>query len=141
MKRIVRSLLFPAILSSHLAGLAQAADNPLTGVIDFHCHSGPDALQRSVSDLEIARIAQRAGLRGLVLKNHFTSTAGRAELVRREVPGLEVFGGIVLNRAVGGLNPEAVKRMTEFEGERGKVVWLPTFDAGNHVKFFKENRP
>ncbi|PYI87596.1 MAG: hypothetical protein DME26_05670 [Verrucomicrobia bacterium] len=110
-------------------------------MIDFHCHSGPDALQRSVSDLEIARIAKRAGMRGLVFKNHFTSTAARAELVRHEVPGLEVFGGIVLNRAIGGLNPEAVKRMTEFEGQRGKVVWLPTFDAENHVKYFKENRP
>ena len=140
MKRIVWFLLFPAILSVFFSELAIAADNPLAGVIDFHCHSGPDALQRSVSDLEIARIAQRAGMRGLVLKNHFTSTAGRAELARREVPGLEVFGGIVLNRAVGGLNPEAVQRMSEFEGQRGKVVWLPTFDAENHVKYFNENR-
>lgn len=136
-----RFLFVPILFASACALPSRAAENLLTGVIDFHCHSGPDALERSVSDLEIARIARRAGMRGLVLKNHFTSTAGRAELVRQEVPGLEVFGGIVLNRAVGGLNPEAVRRMVEFEGQRGKVVWLPTFDAENNVKYFKEDRP
>jgi len=119
----------------------QAPVNPLAGVIDFHCHSGPDALPRSVSDLEIARLARRSGMRGLVLKNHFTSTADRAALVMQEVPGLEVFGGVVLNRAVGGVNVEAVRRMTEFEGGRGKVVWLPTFDAENHVRHGREQRP
>ena len=50
----------------------------LDGVIDFHVHSGPDSRPRSVSDLEIARLARRAGMRGLVFKNHFTMTADRA---------------------------------------------------------------
>jgi len=45
------------------------------------------------------------------------------------VGGLEIFGGVVLNRAVGGLNAEAVRQMVAFSGGRGKVVWLPTFDA------------
>ncbi len=130
-----------------LFGLAACAtpqeteSNPLAGVIDFHCHSGPDALPRSVTDLEIARIAKRAGMRGIVLKNHFTMTADRAALAMKEVDGLEVFGGIVLNRAVGGINAEAVRKMTHFEGKRGRVVWLPTFDAENHVKHAKEDRP
>ena len=86
MNREIPSLLVCAFISFVFSLRAWAADNPLTGVIDFHCHSGPDALQRSVSDLEIARIAKRAGMRGLVFKNHFTSTAARAELVRHEVP-------------------------------------------------------
>lgn len=119
----------------------QEEANPLAGVIDFHCHSGPDALPRSVSDLEIARIAKGAGMRGIVLKNHFTMTADRAALAMKEVGGLEIFGGIVLNRAVGGINAEAVRKMTQFEGRRGKVVWLPTFDAENHVRHAKEERP
>ena len=119
----------------------QDAANPLAGVIDFHCHSGPDALPRSVTDLELARIARRAGLRGIVLKNHFTMTADRASLAMKEVDGIEVFGGIALNRAVGGINAEAVRKMAQFEGKRGKVVWLPTFDAENHVNVAKETRP
>jgi hypothetical protein len=113
----------------------------LAGVIDLHCHTGPDTVPRSVNDFELARLARDAGMRGLVLKNHFTPTGDRAQLVMREVPGLEVFGGIVLNRAVGGLNAEAVRRMIAMEGKRGRVVWLPTFDAECQVKFSKENRP
>ena len=82
-----------------------------------------------MSDLEIARIAKRAGMRGIVLKNHFTMTADRAWLAMQEVPGLEIFGGVALNHSVGGLNAEAVRQLAAFSGGRGKVVWLPTFDA------------
>ena len=50
------------------------------------------------------------------------------------VPGIEVFGGVVLNKAVGGINPDAVEWMHRIYGSRGKVVWLPTFEADKHVK-------
>ncbi len=110
-------------------GAAQDSDVSLAGAIDFHVHSGPDSRPRSMTDLEVARMTRRAGLRGIVLKNHFTMTADRAELAMRQVEGLEIFGGVVLNRAVGGLNAEAVRQMVQFDGRRGKVVWLPTFDA------------
>jgi hypothetical protein len=114
--------------------------NPLEGMIDFHVHSGPDSFTRSVTDLEIARIARDRGMGALVLKNHFTMTADRALLAER-LTGQRCFGGVVLNRAVGGLNAEAIRRMVTFTGGRGKVVWLPTFDAENHVKAFGEERP
>ena len=123
-----------AVLGVSLALVFSAApvdgqSTSLTGVIDFHVHSGPDSRPRSVNDFEIARIAKRAGMRGLVFKNHFTMTADRAALAMQEVGGIEIFGGVVLNRAVGGLNAEAVRQMVAFSGGRGKVVWLPTFDA------------
>ncbi len=73
-------------------------------------------------------------MRGIVLKNHVVTTADRAALVMKVVPGIEVFGGIVLNKAVGGINPAAVEWMHRMYGGRGKIVWLPTFDADKHVK-------
>jgi hypothetical protein len=76
-----------------------------------------------------------------VLKNHYESTASWAALARKEVPGIEVFGGIALNRTVGGVNPAAVERMTRVEGGYGRVVWMPTFDAEHHVQVTKESRP
>ncbi len=124
-----------------LALVLQEGPNPLAGAIDFHCHTAPDSIPRSINDLELARLARRSGLRGIVLKNHFSSTAERAGLAMQEVGGIEVFGGIVLNRAVGGLNAEAVRKMASVEGRRGRVVWLPTFDAENHVRYAKESRP
>ena len=112
-----------------IAAPSGAQTTALEGVIDFHVHAGPDSRPRSVSDIEIARIARRSGMRGFVLKNHFTQTADRAWIAMQEVPGIEIFGGVALNHAVGGLNPEAIRQMVEFSGGRGKVVWLPTFDA------------
>jgi len=114
--------------------------NPLEGTIDFHVHSGPDESARSLDDIEVASKAREYKMRAIVLKNHLTMTADRAYIAQKIVPGIEVFGGIVLNRAVGGINPEAVWRMVNFTGRRGKVVWLPTMDAVNHIQFFKEDR-
>src|SRR3989442_7973875 len=31
--------------------------------------------------------------------------------------------------------------MSAVKGAWGRVVWMPTFDAENHVRFFQENRP
>ena len=82
------------------AGAAQNQDVSLAGAIDFHVHSGPDSRPRSVTDLEVARMTQRAGMRGIVLKNHFTMTADGAALAMDQVDDLEIFGAVVLNRAV-----------------------------------------
>jgi hypothetical protein len=73
-------------------------------------------------------------MRGLVLKNHVVTTADRAATAMEAVPGIEIWGGIVLNKSVGGINPSAVEWMHRMSGGRGKVVWLPTFDSDKHVK-------
>src|SRR5262249_27084498 len=80
-------------------------------------------------------------MRALVLKSHWEPTASLAYLVRKAVPGIEIFGGIDLNRSVGGINPTAVERMASVKGGWGRVVWMPTFDAENQVRYSKENRP
>src|SRR5262245_41449382 len=112
--------------------------SPAVGVIDFHVHSHPDVFGRSMDDIDVATLAKSRGMRGILLKNHISETASRAALVMRVVPGIEVFGGIVLNRAVGGVNPHAVEWMHRVYGGRGKVVWLPTFESDKHVKTFSK---
>ena len=108
--------------------------SPAAGVIDMHVHSHPDVFGRSMDDIDVATLARAKGIRGLLLKNHVTTTADRAAIVMKVVPGIEVWGGIVLNNAVGGINPAAVEWMHRMYGGRGKVVWLPTFDSDKHVK-------
>jgi pheromone shutdown protein TraB len=108
--------------------------SPAAGVIDMHVHSHPDVFGRNMDDIDIAQLAKARGMRGILLKNHVAETASRAALVMKVVPGLEVFGGIVLNKAVGGINPDAVEWMHRMYGGRGKVVWLPTFESDKHVK-------
>jgi hypothetical protein len=45
------------------------------------------------------------------------------------VPGIRVFGGLVLNETVGGLNPAAVRLAVAMGA---KQVWMPTRSARNH---------
>jgi hypothetical protein len=108
--------------------------SPAAGVIDMHVHSHPDVFGRSMDDIDVATLAKAKGMRGIVLKNHVVTTADRAALVMKVVPGIEVWGGIVLNKAVGGINPAAVEWMHRMYGGRGRIVWLPTFDSDKHVK-------
>ena len=112
----------------------------LKGAIDIHVHSLPDDRPRSIDAIDAARQARDRGMRAIVLKNHYESTAGLVHLVRTMVPGIEVFGGIDLNLTVGGINPAAVEHMTMVTGGWGRIVWMPTFDAENQVRFSKENR-
>jgi hypothetical protein len=108
--------------------------SPAAGVIDMHVHSHPDVFGRNMDDIDIAQLAKSRGMRGIVIKNHVAETASRAALAMRVVPGIEVFGGVVLNKAVGGVNPDAVEWMHRTYGARGKMVWLPTFESDKHVK-------
>ena len=113
----------------------------LSGVIDIHAHCAPDRVPRAIDAIDLAKLAKARGMRGLVLKNHWESTASIAYLVRKEVPGIEVFGGIDLNRSVGGMNPEAVEHMAKITGGWGRLVWMSTFDSQAQVRSDKENRP
>ena len=113
----------------------------LNGAIDIHVHSYPDDRPRSIDGIKAAELAEAKGMRAIVLKNHHVSTAGLAYIVRQQVPGIEVFGGIDLNLTVGGINPAAVEHMTRVSGGWGRFVWMPTFDAENHVRSSEEDRP
>jgi hypothetical protein len=121
------------------AGSRQA--DIVAGTIDIHVHSDPDNRPRSIDAIDVAKLARERGMRAIVLKNHYDSTAPLAYIVRKEVPGIEVFGGVDLNLPTGGINPHAVQHMTEISGGWGRFVWMPTFDAENQVRYSKENRP
>jgi hypothetical protein len=103
-------------------------------LIDFHTHAAPDVFGRAVNDEELAAFAASRQMEAVVFKNHVTATADRAWLARKHVAGIKIFGGIVLNGAVGGINPQAVEWMWRMQGGHGRVVWFPTFDADNHVR-------
>jgi hypothetical protein len=113
----------------------------LQGAIDMHAHAAPDGTPRKIDVLDLARAAKAAGMRAIVIKNHYEPTASLAYVVRKAVPGIEVFGGISLDLTVGGVNPAAVEWMTKVEGGYGKVVWLPTFDSESQVKLTGDQRP
>jgi hypothetical protein len=99
------------------------------GAIDVHVHAAPDVRDRPLDDIGLAERCRDAGMAGAVLKSHVEPTAGRAYLASRAVPGVVMYGGIALNRPVGGLNADAVDAMARGADGRGRIVWLPTRDA------------
>lgn len=126
---------------------AQAVDEPaLKGAIDVHAHVDPDGYGpghngRAFDSLELAQLAQEAGMRGFVIKMHYDQSADDAYLVRTQFPDLEVLGGIGTNFATGGLNPSAIRQMADVKGGWGRIVWMPTWDAKHYVENNGNDRP
>ncbi|MET8979280.1 DUF6282 family protein [Streptomyces sp. NPDC004539] len=94
-------------------------------MFDVHVHAAPDVLDRIGFDDQIGASYAAAGYSGFVLKAHHESTVGRASALSRS-SGLDVVGGLALNRAVGGVNPAAVLSALS---TGGRVVWFPTADS------------
>ncbi len=113
--------------------LDDLANLPPAGAIDLHTHTAPSIFPRLLTDARLARDAAAAGMRAVVLKAHEASTVDRARAVDQQEPGVRVFGGIVLNHHVGGLNPLAVEVALAFGA---RVVWMPTLSAQRHRDFF-----
>jgi len=137
----MRCIVSGALALTLLAPLAVGRAQTLEGAIDMHAHAAPDGTPRKIDVLDLARVAKAAGMRAIVIKNHYEPTASLAYVVRKAVPGIEVFGGISLDLTVGGVNPAAVEWMTKVEGGYGKVVWLPTFDSEAQVRLTGDKRP
>lgn len=109
--------------------------NILSGAYDMHVHTSPDVSPRKSTDLEMAKEWESAGMKGGVIKCHFSDTTGRAAILSALYPKLKIYGGLVLNRQAGGINPDAVERMAQ---AGGKYLWFPTMDSKSyqmhHVK-------
>jgi hypothetical protein len=72
-------------------------------------------------------------MRGMVLKDHDSLTTGRAYHVGHMFRHLGVFGGVVLNRSVGGINPWVVQAALHYGA---KVVWMPSNHSQYHSEYF-----
>ncbi|MFQ5867525.1 MAG: DUF6282 family protein [bacterium] len=120
----------------------------MKGAIDIHVHGYPEALVDTGWDFaEIAKRAYDAGMRAIVCKSMYSDTAPMAYFVQQVIDdyaenhtttsphAFNVFGGIVLNYSVGGLNPIAVKTSAKLGA---KIVWLPSHDSAHHKKVLGE---
>lgn len=135
--RLWRAFCCVMMLSLPAAAFAQLNDETLelAGIIDVHQHVGPAtqlSITRTLDAIEAAQIAKRNGMRAIVFKQHYLETASWAYLVSQMVPGIKLFGGVALNRSVGGLNPNAVEQVATFAGGFGRVVYFPTFESEHY---------
>ena len=122
-------------------GEAEAATPPidptLDGVCDLHVHADPDVRPRSIDEMTLARKARQMGYRALMFKSHDWSTHDRAYLIRNEVPQIECFGGLALNKTHGdSVNVTAAEMTVKTTGNFCRCIWMPTYqsawDASQH---------
>lgn len=105
----------------------------LEGAIDLHVHSYPSVFARKQTDWELIDEVKAANMAGVVIKAHEASTTDRTALIRMKEPALHVYGGVVCNHSVGGLNPEAVDTAIR---SGAKLIWMPTISARQHANYF-----
>jgi len=115
----------------------------LKGVIDIHVHGAPLGgwLAGRPTIVNTCIEASKSGMKALVFKDHNTMTNNVAIVVNEMLKEykiekekqqenfipVEVYGGIVLNDTVGGINPKAVEVALGYG--RCAEVWLPSLDA------------
>jgi hypothetical protein len=105
----------------------------LKGAIDMHAHTHPALFRRPLDDADLAKLARDYGMRGFVIKDHDSSSTGRAYHVGRDYPDMAIIGSIVLNRSVGGINPHVVQAAIH---HGAKVIWMPTNHSKWHSEYF-----
>ncbi|QHF44147.1 hypothetical protein PspS35_10240 [Pseudomonas sp. S35] len=107
-------------------------DDLMRGAIDLHCHSGPSVMPRYCDHIEAMREASEAGLKAVLLKDHYYSCTPVTTLLNKHFSELNVrmLSGVPLNNAVGGLNVHAVEHGLKLGAQ---LVWMPTFSSANHI--------
>ncbi|MBN1829975.1 MAG: hypothetical protein JW884_12650 [Deltaproteobacteria bacterium] len=102
------------------------------GLVDAHIHAGPSLMAREIDAWQMACEARQAGYSAIVVKDHHIPSVAAARIIQdhADVRGLKVFGSIVLNSSVGGLNPKAVEAAIGFGAA---IVWMPTVSCENHA--------
>ncbi len=108
----------------------------MKGAIDLHCHSGPSVMPRYFDHYEAMQEASEAGVRALLIKDHYYSATPVTELLNKHFSHMKVtlLSGVPLNNQAGGLNIYAVEHGIALGA---KLVWMPTFSAKNHIEHHK----
>jgi hypothetical protein len=104
-----------------------AFDSLLEGAVDVYVHATPDLIPRQSDDFGLARAARTAGIRAMVHRSHFSSTAERSRLVS-DATGFQMLGAILTNESAGGLSPSVVELAL-----RMGAVWVGLPTLGGHT--------
>ncbi|MDT8841257.1 DUF6282 family protein [Paraburkholderia fungorum] len=103
------------------------------GAIDLHCHSGPSVMPRYFTHYEAMQEASDAGLRAILIKDHYYSATPTTEMLNKHFKhlGVKLLSGVPLNNQSGGLNIYAVEHGIALGA---RMIWMPTFASANHIR-------
>jgi hypothetical protein len=111
----------------------------LEGAYDIHVHAAPDVVPRLMDAVQLAKGANEKNMAGILLKDHTTSTVGRAFVLNRLLHGTcRFFSSLALNPPVGSINPLAVESALR---SGTNMIFFPTYGAENHIKKWGLGKP
>ena len=103
----------------------------MKGFIDIHVHAGPSVAKRKVDAGEMMKLAEEAGYRAFLVKDHYFPTMMGTKMITEHMgKGCIAFGGIALNNSVGLFNLHALDAAYNLGA---KTVYFPTVSALNHI--------
>ena len=117
----------------------EVIDRLVRGAVDLHCHSGPSVMDRRIDHIEVMHEAAAAGMKAVLLKDHYYSAAPVSELLNAHFGdlGVTMLSGVPLNNALGGFNHYAVDHAIKLGA---RLVWMPTFSARNHIDHHRKDK-
>ena len=101
----------------------------LKDMYDVHVHTSPSIARRKSTGVEALKLASSEEMAGFVLLDHTYNTEVVAKVLNELGYGAKVFGSILLNESVGGLNPSVVEAAI---GLGTKQIQMPTYSTRNH---------
>lgn len=114
-----------------MADRQERIDNLMKGAVDLHIHSGPSLHPRKLDHIQAVREADEAGMRAVLLKDHYYPTMPVARLINDNMGfKTQTLSAIVLNNPLGSFNPSAVDYALK---QGARVVWMATAHAKNHM--------
>ena len=111
----------------------------LEGAYDIHLHASPDVIPRSMNLKQLCHAAEEAGMAGMLIKDHCTSTVGRVAVLNHMSRGIcRFYSSLALNPPVGSLNPTAVEAALR---AGTTVIYFPTYGAAHHIRIWGAGKP
>lgn len=109
----------------------------LKGMYDLHVHAAPSIARRKFTALEALNLASQEGMGGFLLLDHTYNTAVVAQVMNEMGFATKVFGSILLNESVGGLNPSVVETAIQLGT---KQIQMPTYSAQSHKEKYGDDQ-
>lgn len=109
----------------------------LKGMYDLHVHAAPSIARRKFTALEALKLASQEGMGGFLLLDHTYNTVVVAQVLNEMGYETKVFGSILLNESVGGLNPSVVETAIQLGT---KQIQMPTYSAQSHKEKYGDDQ-
>jgi hypothetical protein len=109
----------------------------LEGMYDLHVHPGPSVQKRTFTALEAIKFASEEKMAGLLLKDHTYNTVAMTRTIDEMGFSTKAFGAVMLNEAVGGLNPSVVEIALALGT---KQIQMPTYSSKNHQSMYGDDQ-